>query len=125
MLIGSIGCGITQLLFGIFYADSSKQDYQIVSVVMMTLVICFFAISYGPVLWTYLGEVMHPKTMIFPVCALMISTILVAAITPAATKSSGKSHSILFYIYGAIMGVSFVVCLIFMKETKGKSVEEI
>ncbi len=125
-IIGSIGCGATQLLFGIFYntkeGATMTTTMQYLSLAMLVLFISFFSISHGPVCWSYLSEIMHPSTLTLAVCVNLLFTVLITYITEPAIRHIGR---ILFIIYAAIMFLSLILIIPFVKETKGKTSQEI
>jgi len=126
MIIGCVGCGVTQLLFGIMYnskdPDSMTPATQYLSLTWMVIFVCFFSISHGPVCWTYLAEIMHPMTMNFAVCVNLVFTIIITYVTEPAIRAI---HSWLFYIYAIIMLASLIFVIFFMKETKGLTPEQV
>jgi sugar porter (SP) family MFS transporter len=127
LLLGCIGCGVTQIIFGVYYRSDATNTQNYLGLTMMILFISFFSLSHGPVCWSYLSEIMHAKTLSLAVCVNLIFTIAITAVTPPLTNQSklGRKSSIIFYVYGGLMAFSLLILSIFMKETKGKTSEEI
>ena len=124
LLIGCVGCGLSQLIFGYTYKQNASMTEQNIGMGMMISFISFFSISYGPVTWIYLSEIMHSKTLNVAVCLNLILTIMITAVTPILTQLEGGLRSILFYVYAAVMGFAFIILLKYMKETKGFTTEQ-
>ena len=125
-IVGCIGCGLTQGLFGLIYKTNSddpmSKSAQVIALIMLVLFISFFSISHGPVCWSYLSEIMHPKTLTIAVCVNLIFTVLITLLTQPAIKHIGNG---LFFIYAGIMIASLAIVIPFVKETKGLTKQEI
>jgi len=83
LLIGGLGCGTTQLIFGIIYnLNNRTQPLKDAAVAMFIVFIGFFATSFGPVSWVYAAEIMHPRTMMIALTVNLCFTIIIATIVP-------------------------------------------
>ena len=119
MVFGQFSMGIALGLFALFVAIKLNTTLQIVMVLLFT---AFFEFSIGPILWLYLAEILPPAGLGIAVFLNWAVVILISLLTPIMI---GWSKVITFIIYCAfcIVGGFFVV--IFIKETKGKSKDEL
>ncbi|HEY0014142.1 MAG TPA: sugar porter family MFS transporter [Allosphingosinicella sp.] len=137
LLIGSAGMAAT--LFVMVYAfshaaidpaDASKivlsEDLGMIAVIAANLYVIFFNVSWGPVMWVMLGE-MFPNQIRGSALAVAgffqwFSNYLVAQSFPVMAASLGLAASYSFYAVCAV--ISFFLVQKFIKETKGKELEE-
>lgn len=81
-----------------------------------------FALSWGPVTWIYLSEIMAPKAMALGALANMTCLNLVALGTePLLNVLEGG----LFIMFGALCLIMSAFVFFIVKETKGKSEVEV
>jgi MFS transporter, SP family, sugar:H+ symporter len=134
LLIGSAGMSVT--LFTMVYAfstgtfvDGSLQlpgNMGLVAVAAALAYSAFFNISWGPVMWVMLGE-MFPNQLrgsALAVCgfAQWFANYLIAQSFPIMLGALGLAVSYSFY--GACAVISFFLVKTFIKETKGKELEQ-
>lgn len=135
LLIGSAGMAVT--LFVMVYAFSQggldanghlvlSRDMGTVAVVAANLYVVFFNVSWGPVMWVMLGE-MFPNQIRGSALAVAglfqwLANYLVAQTFPVMASGIGLTASYTFYAVSAV--ISFFLVLRFIKETKGKELEE-
>jgi MFS transporter, SP family, sugar:H+ symporter len=135
LLIGSAGMAAT--LFVMVYAFSHgsldpagnlvlSKDLGIIAVVAANLYVIFFNVSWGPVMWVMLGE-MFPNQIRGSALAVAgffqwFANFLVTFTFPGMAKNMGLAASYTFY--GVCAVISFFLVGKFIRETKGKELEE-
>ena len=135
LLIGSAGMALT--LFVMVYAFSQggldadgnlvlSEQLGIVAVVAANLYVIFFNVSWGPVMWVMLGE-MFPNQIRGSALAVAgffqwFANYLIAQTFPIMAVGIGLAASYTFYAVCAV--ISFFLVQAFVKETKGKELEE-
>ncbi len=135
LLIGSAGMAAT--LFVMVYAFSQggldaegnlvlSENLGIVAVVAANLYVIFFNVSWGPVMWVMLGE-MFPNQIRGSALAVAgffqwFANYLIAQTFPVMASGIGLAASYTFYAVCAV--ISFFLVQAFVKETKGKELEE-
>jgi len=108
--------------------SGEKKSLSIAGVAFLFMVSIFFSVSFGPVSWTYMSEVMpyqiRGKGSAF---ATGIGNWLVATfwtqVSPVALGELGWKFYFLFVAWNVVITIP-VICF-FFKETKGLSLEEI
>lgn len=135
LLIGSAGMAVT--LFVMVYAFSQgtldangdlvlSENMGIVAVIAANLYVIFFNLSWGPVMWTMLGE-MFPNQIRGSALAVAgffqwFANYLIAQTFPLMASGLGLAVSYSFYAICAV--ISFFLVQRFIVETKGKELEE-
>ncbi len=133
LLIGSIGMAITLSTLTICFmsagADGTIPGHAaIVALIAANLYITFFAATWGPVMWVMLGEMFNNRirTMAIAICGLAqwFANFIVTWTFPVLTGKDGIGVGPTYGIYSlcAIFSIFFVAR--FIKETKGKELEE-
>ncbi|KAM0439861.1 hypothetical protein ACHAPT_000958 [Fusarium lateritium] len=108
--------------------DGDKHGLSIAGVAFLFCVTIIFSLSFGPVSWTYMAEIM-PYQIRGKGCAFAtgIGNWLVATfwaqVSPYALKELGWKFYFLFVAWNLV--VTLPVLLFFFRETKGLSLEEI
>lgn len=132
-LIGSAGMAIA--LFTMAWAFSYRTgsganvalpDTQgVIAIVAANTFVLFFALSWGVVVWVLLGEI-FPNRIRAAALGVSASAQWLAnfAITKTFPSMSEWSLSGSYIIYGAFATLSIPFVLKFVKETKGKTLEE-
>jgi len=134
LLIGSAGMAVT--LFVMVYAFSHgsldpagklvlSKDLGMIAVVAANLYVIFFNVSWGPVMWVMLGE-MFPNQIRGSALAVAgfaqwFANYLVAQSFPRMAKWSLAGS---YTFYGVCAVISFFLVQKFIRETKGKELEE-
>jgi sugar porter (SP) family MFS transporter len=134
LLIGSVGMVVTlgalALLFGTAPLDAQGQPHLEgvsgpVALVAANVYVFFFGMSWGPVVWVLLGE-MFPNRIRAAALGLSaalqwIANFLVSTTFPVL-KNAGLGYAYGLYTLAAILSCVFV--LAFVRETKGRELEE-
>lgn len=136
LLVGSLGqalmLGVMAYVFGTSaVAESGSLQMEgtmgLVALVAANAYIAFFAFSWGPIMWVMLGE-MFPNQFrgaALSVCGLVqwLTNFLVTMTFPILLDSIGLGLS--YGIYAAFGLVAYGFVLLFVVETKGRTLEDI
>lgn len=124
LYIGLSGMTISLSATGLFYNSGSIPASWII--LPMLLVIGFYAMSLGPVTWVILSEIFPTKirgaAMTVCMIVLWISDYLIAQTFPYMLENIGNKT---FYLYTVVCVLALAYTLFILKETKGKTLEEI
>ena len=133
--IGSAGMAFTLGILAIIFATAGVDNYgnpilkgatSYFAVISANLFIVFFAFSWGPVMWVLLGEMFNNRirAVALAVCGLLhwIANFFISSTFPIMLSTIGLGAAYGFYAISALAGMVFV--LKFVKETKGKELEE-
>ena len=128
-LIGSSGMAVSLALeawaFSYRHGDSLPTAQGAVALAAAHVFVLFFALSWGVVVWVFLGE-MFPNKIRAAALGVAASAQWIAnwAITASFPTLADWNLSATYVIYAcfAILSIPFVVFLV--KETKGKTLEE-
>lgn len=120
MIQGIIGMGVCNLL-AFFFSFFSLSSIAII--VFIFIYIMFFESSSGSIMFIYLGETLTDRGVGIAVSVNWFFTAVISSLFPILVKLLGISY--LFLGFGVICFLSSLYCLIFMKETRGKSQQEI
>ncbi|WNO72045.1 MULTISPECIES: sugar porter family MFS transporter [unclassified Streptomyces] len=129
-LIGSAGMAIALAVeawaFSADLVDGKLPDTQgLVALIAAHVFVLFFALSWGVVVWVFLGE-MFPNRIRAAALGVAASAQWIAnwAITASFPSLSdwNLSATYIIYTFFAVLSIPFV--LLFVKETKGKALEE-
>ena len=133
LLIGSIGMAITLSTLTICFlganADGSLTGAAgVIALIAANLYITFFAATWGPVMWVMLGEMFNNRirAVAIAICGLAQwgANFIVTWSFPVLTGKQGIGVGPTYAIYSffAIFSIFFVAK--FIKETRGKELEE-
>ena len=124
MYIGHIGMGISLTLTGIFFQSTAVGAIWIL--IMILAFVGFYSMSLGPVAWVIVAEIFPTKVrgraMAISMMVLWISDFSVSQTFPWLMEKIGEKT---FFIYAVINVVGFLFAWLMVKETKGKTLEEI
>lgn len=124
LIIGSIGMGVSLVLLAITFISGHTQGYLVLICIMGFL--ASFGFSLGPIVWVLIPEIFpnHFRSLgvAFSVFMLWAANFLVSWTFPALLKYL-KGNA--FFIYAAFCFLCVVFVIKYVKETKGKSLEQI
>jgi hypothetical protein len=106
---------------GLFVLFSIKDNEIMIKVMTMFFTV-FFEISIGPILWLYLAEILTSKGISI---AVFLNWAIVIAVSLATPYMVGWSKPGTFALYAGLCLLGGLFILIFMRETKGKTKDEI
>lgn len=129
-LIGSAGMAVA-LAFEAWAFSADLVDGKLpstegtVALVAAHVFVLFFALSWGVVVWVFLGE-MFPNRIRAAALGVAASAQWIAnwAITASFPSLSDWNLSATYVIYASFAVLSIPFVLLFVKETKGKALEE-
>ncbi|MEN6386097.1 MAG: sugar porter family MFS transporter, partial [Phycisphaerales bacterium] len=124
MLLGSAGLAIIYVLMGASYYFHSSGIHVLLLVIAA---IACYSCTLAPIVWVLLSEIFPNRirgaAMSISVFALWIGCFLLTYTFPILNKSLGAAYT--FWIYGAICVIGFIFVKSQVKETKGKTLEQI
>lgn len=135
LLIGSIGMSVALGLVAIAFSQGTlledgvlnlSDNLGVMALISANLYVIFFNFSWGPVMWVMLGE-MFPNQLRGSGLAISglsqwTSNFLITLTFPIILGSLGLSFAYAIYTMCAILSILFV--LKYVKETKGKELEQ-
>ncbi|MFG3284308.1 sugar porter family MFS transporter [Streptomyces sp. NPDC048111] len=129
-LVGSIGMAIALAVeawaFSAHLVDGKLPNTQgVVALIAAHVFVLFFALSWGVVVWVFLGE-MFPNRIRAAALGVAAAAQWIAnwAITASFPSLSDWNLSGTYIIYAAFAALSIPFVLKYVKETKGKALEE-
>jgi len=124
-IVGSAGMTIT--LTGIAMVGCMSVFSGMVALILIVLFCFFFATFIGPVFWTYLSEIFPNRVrgtaMSIPTFTQWIFNALIVLLFPLMLVTFDMS--VIFGLLAVFAFFQFLFSVKYMKETKGKSLEEI
>jgi sugar porter (SP) family MFS transporter len=124
LLVGMIGMGIA--MAGVGFSFQSGSLGPIWTLGFILFYIASFALSMGVVIFVYLSEIyptkLRGRAMSIAIMVLWFSNVLITQLFPVTMETFGAAT---FYILAAICGVTVVFIQRMIRETKGRSLEEI
>ncbi len=124
MLLGSAGLAVIYILIGTSYYMHSKGIHVLILVIAA---IACYSCTLAPVVWVLLSEIFPNRirgaAMSVSVFALWIGCFTLTYTFPILNKSLGASYT--FWIYAIICVIGFIFVKSQVKETKGKTLEQI
>jgi MFS transporter, SP family, sugar:H+ symporter len=132
LLVGAAGQAVCLLAMAIAFGTAPVVDGQPhlggaapVALVAANLYVVFFGCSWGPVVWVMLGEMFNNRiramALAVAAAAQWIANFIVSTTFPSL-KDAGLGLAYGLYTLFAVLAVLFVIK--FVKETKGKELEE-
>lgn len=132
LLISSFFMAITTCLMGVYFYlkendPATAESIGWLPITSILVFIVFFSIGFGPVPWLIMAELFTEdvKSVAGSIAGTSnwFSAFLVTLLFPILKNSIGSAAT--FWIFAGIAVLAFVYCLIFVPETKGKSLAEI
>jgi MFS transporter, SP family, xylose:H+ symportor len=130
LVVGAAGMGVS--LFAIGFA-AYYQQLAVWTLIFMLGYIACFALSLGPVVWVVLSEIFPTKVrgraMGIAALCLWTANLVVSQTFPMMAEDPwllDRFHGgFPFWVYGTLCFVTVLFVLLFVPETKGKTLEEI
>ncbi len=124
MLFGTISMAIVYAFIGF----SFYHNYTGVVVVLLVLAnVLFYSITLAPLLWVILSEIFPNRirgaAMSIAALAHWIGNFSLTFTFPTIKENLGWANN--FWLYGIICAFGFIVLLLYLPETKGKTLEQI
>jgi SP family sugar:H+ symporter-like MFS transporter len=134
LLIGSAGMAVTLFLMVYAFSQGSlvndklvlNEQLGLLAVIAANLYVIFFNVSWGPIMWVMLGE-MFPNQIRGSALAVAgfaqwFANFLVSFTFPSMAANLGLTLSYSFYAICAV--ISYFLVNKFIRETKGKELEQ-
>jgi sugar porter (SP) family MFS transporter len=130
MIIGATGMGITLFLMGL---SAFCQKTEIWFLAFILGYMASFALSVGPVTWVILSEIFPTKirgrAMAVAAIFLWVANYIVSQTFPIMNENAWLvekfNRAFPFWVYGGMCVILVIFVLLFVPETKGKTLEEI
>jgi SP family xylose:H+ symportor-like MFS transporter len=130
MVIGAAGMGIAMWALGLSAYYQKQESWVLVFV--LGYIACF-ALSLGPVVWVVLSEIfptrIRGRAMAIATVSLWSANFVVSQTFPMMNENQWLvekfHHGFPFWVYGTLCIVTVLFVLLFVPETKRKSLEEI
>jgi sugar porter (SP) family MFS transporter len=130
MICGAAGMGVSLLVIGLAFYFQRSGAWVVIFV--LGYIACF-AMSLGPVVWVILSEIfpmrIRGRAMAIATTMLWISCYLVSQTFPMLNDDAVLvrlfHHALPFWVYAVFCLITILFTLVFVPETKGRSLEEI
>ena len=128
LTVGAAGMGLSLFVMAaILKMDSGSQAAAYVSAIALTVYIAFYACTWAPITWVYIGEVfpLNIRGLGTSLCSATnwLADMVVSLTFPSMLAAFDIANT--FIIYGVICVICIIFTNKFFLETRGKSLEEI
>jgi len=125
LLIGAAGMIVSYSLIGICFFFHLFGGFYLILLVLFA--IAFYATSLAPVVWVLISEIYPNRirgiAMSVATFFLWVASFLLTLTFPILQNSIGDAYT--FWLYAAICLAGWLFVVVFVPETKGKSLEEL
>lgn len=123
LVFGQITMAACLGLLGLFF---STNQTLLIKVFTLAFVV-FFEFSSGPILWLYNAEILPASGISVATFINWAATIVISLVTPVMVNDEHKNPgpNWTFWIYGILCVLGLLFVLFFVKETKGKTEQQI
>ncbi len=121
ILLGNAGVAICSLFVGGFFLGvdvGGQQGLVFGALGFIFIFMIIYGLTIGPAVWLYIPEIIPPK--IVPLATFMnwLGVSISVIVTPIIIKEVGSPYP-LFFFFGGISTIFFVINYLFVVETKG------
>ena len=124
-----VGTAIQTVALGLVGWMFHTQQHGPLLLVCVVLFIAAFAMAMGPITWLFCAEIfpngLRGRAMSVAAFTVWVACYFVAQTFPMLNDSAAVGPAITFWIYAAVSLASFFFVLIWLPETKGRTLEEI
>lgn len=124
LLTGCVLMGLSLVAVGLCFRYNYFDNYIVL--VFMLLYVASFGATMGAVVWVYISEIfpnlIRSLALSIATLSLWLADFAVTLSFPVMTKHLGVSYTM--FCYALLCAVAFVYMLFKVKETKGRSLEE-
>ncbi|MBS0029242.1 sugar porter family MFS transporter [Chitinophaga sp. 22321] len=125
LLTGCVLMGVSLVAVGFCFHYKYFDNYIVL--IFMLLYVAAFGCTLGAVVWVYLSEIFPNRVrslaLSIATLALWLADFAVTLTFPVMTKQMGTASTM--FVYAIFCAAAFLYMLLKVKETKGKSLEEI
>ena len=125
LLTGCVLMGVSLVAVGFCFHYKYFDNYIVL--IFMLLYVAAFGCTLGAVVWVYLSEIFPNRVrslaLSIATLALWLADFAVTLTFPVMTKQMGTASAM--FVYAIFCAAAFMYMLLKVKETKGKSLEEI
>jgi hypothetical protein len=124
-LFGNLGLAICDFIIAILFIFINWEPARLIIVIILIIYMIIYGISIGPSVWLYVPEIIPAK--IVPLATMMnwFGCSLCVIFTPIAIAANDGNAYPVFFFYGGITTLFFIINVFLMEETKGLTVEQI
>ena len=123
--------------------DKLAHELQILPVISLSLFVSMFSIGFGPIPWLMMSELFNPEvksiaSSLSTSCNWTLAFVVTKFFSNLVAGVGGNFYNIqsfyytfpfseasAFWIFGGCLVFVFLFCLLFVPETKGKSLDEV
>lgn len=125
LVIGSAVMTISLAVVGFEFSNAHPNGTLVLFFIL--LFVAAFAVSFGPIVWLVIAEIfptnIRGRATAIASVALWIADFLVSQFFPILLGKTGPSAT--FFIFAVLGLIAFIFSLTVVRETKGKTLEEI
>ncbi len=125
LLAGSFSMGISLIAIGLCFHFNYFEHYLVL--IFMLLYVASFGSTLGAVVWVYLAEIFPNRirslALSVATLALWLADFVVTLSFPIMAKELGTSFTMI--CYAVLCAAAFIYFLVKIKETRGKTLEDI
>ena len=133
LIVSSIGMLASTFMLGIYFLvkDLEKKDtpqhFEYLAIVGVALLMISFSLGWGPIPWSSMSELLPSQVRTLGASIATFANWGFATIITFAFKPYSSLVTIKFtwWTFSLVMLISIIFVLLFLPETKGKSLEEI
>jgi MFS family permease len=136
LVASSTGMGGSSLVLAVFFyfkdsnhctSESCKQHLGFMAIAAIVVFIASFSVGWGPIPWTSMSELLPNRVrgLAASIAAVVNWTCATAITLGFNYYAKGVTPKIAWASFGFVMVLSVVCVILFLPETKGRSLEEI
>ncbi len=123
-LFGNLGLAVVDIGIGVLFIFTSWSISGILIFVLLIVYMIIYGISIGPSVWLYVPEIVPAKIVPLATMTNWFGCALCVIFTPPAINAYGNAFPV-FFFFGGITIVFFIINVFLMVETKGKTPQQI
>jgi MFS transporter, SP family, arabinose:H+ symporter len=124
-LYGNLLLAVCDIVIGIFFIF---QDWSASGYIILAFLIIYsfvFGSSIGPIVWLYVPEIIPSKIVPFATMTNWLGASICVIFTPIVIKLNNNNPYPVFFFFGAITFIFFIMNVFLMVETKGRTKAEV
>jgi SP family arabinose:H+ symporter-like MFS transporter/SP family xylose:H+ symportor-like MFS transporter len=124
-LFGNLGLAIVDIAIGILFVFSDWSPSGIFIFVLLIVYMIIYGISIGPSVWLYVPEIIPAKVVPLATMTNWFGASVCVIFTPMAIEANDDNAFPVFFFYGGLTMIFFIINVFFMVETKDLTSEQI